>query len=218
MRTWITLLSIICGLAFAPAASALKSTYVYDGFLIRGQCLDGDQEFIAEFPELCINGQPPVLTVTFEHDQPIWDNDASGCDPDIGNDPRCDVSVFTNLVDISFLPTLDLDPDEVVRFEHADFLGRLPCTDCGGPGPPFLTIDVVDAETGIRLNVRANDPFMPLEVRFPDGRIADDCCDWVRLETTVAEPATAALMATGVVLVVLTRRARNRRRLRVDAH
>ena len=65
----LTLLAGVLTLA-SPANAAHTTTYVYDG-LIDDYCSLGDPDFLAEFPELCINGEPAVLSVTFRHDEPI---------------------------------------------------------------------------------------------------------------------------------------------------
>jgi hypothetical protein len=201
MRVAIACLSLLAGvLALASPANALTTTYIYWG---SNWC-----DFDDPAPELCINGEPTVLTVTFRHDEPIWDNDASGCHPRFP-DSRCRVSYFTELVDISFSPTVDLDPDEVLGFDHADFLGSCPSTDCGGPGPPYITLVARDVETGLRIFVGANDPFFEMAVAFPDGRIEENCCDWIRLPT-VAEPETGALLGTGLFVLIVMRRTRDR--------
>jgi hypothetical protein len=68
--------------AFAASAALLTSNAWTTPFRYN-EAVSGD------LPDPRINGEPTVLTVTFRHNEPIWDNDASRCDPDIGDDPRC---------------------------------------------------------------------------------------------------------------------------------
>ena len=188
------LLLLGCGAGFVAPAKALTTTYVFDNFGIRGSCEDNP----TEFPELCVGGQPAELTVTFRHTDPIWDNDASGCDPEI-SDENCETSSFTDLIDITFSDAIMFDPGEVTYLQHVDFLGRFPCTDCEGPGPPYIVLTAVDAATGIRLDVTDySQVHFNLELRFPDGRFFDDCCEWTRLPTTAPEPDTFALLGLGL--------------------
>jgi hypothetical protein len=198
---WI-LLFVACVPGFVAPAKALTTTYVFDNFGIRDTCEDA----ATEFPELCVGGQAAALTVTFRHSEPIWDNDASGCDPDVSSE-NCETSSFTDLIEITFLDTIIFDPSEVTDLQHIDFLGRFPCTDCEGPGPPYIVLTAVDTETGIRLDVTDySQVHFNLELRFPDGRFFDDCCEWTRLPTTASEPGTLACLALGLLGIGFARR------------
>jgi len=198
------LLVLVCIPGFVAPAQALTTTYVFDNFSTRGVCEDDP----TAFPELCVGGQAAELRVTFRHSEPIWDNDASGCDPEI-SDENCDTSSFTDLIEITFSDAIMLDPSEVDDFRHIDFLGRFPCTDCGGPGPPYIVLTAVDTATGIRLEVTDfSETNFNLELRFPDGRFFSDCCEWTRLPTTAPEPGTLAWFGLGLLGLGLTGRRR----------
>ena len=199
-----TLLALACLTGFVAPADALTTTYVFDNYGIRDHCTDDPPEF----PELCVGGEPAELRVTFRHSEPIWDNDASGCDPEDAVE-NCDLSSFDEIVRIAFSDAIMFDPGEVTFVSHYDFLGRFPCSDCEGPGPPYIVLAAVDTATGIRLVVTDySQVHFNLELSFPDGRFIDDCCGWTRLPTTAPEPGTLVLLGLGLAGLGFTRQRR----------
>jgi hypothetical protein len=199
--TWFVCI-LFAGLpGFISPAHALETTYVFDGFL---DYYCDDAEFVAEFPEVCRDGVPSELSVTFRHEDPIWDNDASGCDPSASYD-GCDVSYFTDIVNVMLSGVAIFEDTEILDFDHADFLGVFPCDLCEGPGPPYITFRVRDLETGLEIDVEANDPHFETDYFFADGRYFDDCCDWLR-GPTVPEPGTLGLLGLGLLGVGSMRR------------
>ncbi len=206
LRMW-GFFALVALYAVAEPASALTTTY-YWGLLeggfredgIYANCTDAeDPSFPAEFPELCGGTMPAQLSVTFEHDQPIWDNDASGCDPESQTDIRCRVTRFgfDELVGIMLSGVAVFEPNEVSGLVVADFLGTCPNDDCEF-APPFIVFRAVDVLTGLEITVTHVEIDHFMDLLFADGRsFEDDALFWGR-GRTVPEPTGLGLFSLGL--------------------
>jgi len=83
------------------------------------ECNEGGS-FPSEFPELCGEPNTGLLTVAFAHDEPICDNDASGCDPAVSQE-GCDVTTFERILGITLSEVAVFDESEITRFTGMTF-------------------------------------------------------------------------------------------------
>jgi len=206
---------VVALFTLAGPAQALTTTYYWglqDGSrndrIFLG-CTD-DPSFPAEFPELCGDETTALLSVVFEHDQQIWDNDASGCEHPEDLDIRCRLTEFDQILGITLSGAAVFDPSEVSGFTALDFLGRCPGDCSETPGPPYITFHAVDALTGLELGVGADEFGFSMELQFPDGRTFEDdfFTEWSE-GFTVPEPGAFGLFGLGLAgLGLLLRRGR----------
>jgi PEP-CTERM motif len=212
-------LVMVALLGAASRADAYTTTYYWGADEFGSNRFDQifyncsfDEEFPSEFPELCGDETTALLSITFTHDQPIWNNDASGCDPANQPDTRCRTTILDEILGITLSGVADFDPSEILNFYAEDFLGRLPCTQCEGPGPPFIIFEAVDELTGLRIATGPlddSDYFMQLD--FPDGRFVMDSHNyWSR--HTVPEPGNLLLLGLGLAALGTVTSRRNHRR------
>jgi len=198
--------ALLAAFAFADATHALSTTYTwgsdqdverFDGIYLS--CIN-EPDMAAEFPELCGGPDSAILTVEALHDRPIWDNDASGCDP-VESPLGCSYTDLHSAQLIVLSGVAEFDPSELSSFHGVDFLGTCPIEDCESAAP-FIVFAAIDTLTGLALTVRDRDSLMVLELTFADGRsfVDNGTSYWGRGATVgVPEPGTLGLCLMGLV-------------------
>src|SRR5262245_62234188 len=112
---WSFLLVALLG---APRpADAFTTTYYWGADELGSNRFDTifincsfDEQFPSEFPELCGDETTALLSVVFAHDRPIWNNDASGCDPEHQPAPRCRTTILDEILGITLSGVAEFDP------------------------------------------------------------------------------------------------------------
>ena len=208
--------SVAClALGVVADAQAMRTTYLWGAFpgepdrddSLFGDCQEGSTADL--FPELCTAAGAALLSVTFVHDQPIPNWDTNGCSEETPE--LCETITFDAILGVFISGYTALTADEA-QGRAIDFLGR--CPGFCEQSPPFIAIAGTDAPTGTRIGgfgFGTDRGGQGITLGFADGREYDWRGSWVRGPTVaVPEPGTAAMVALGLVAMILIHRRRRR--------
>jgi len=209
--------SVAClALGVVADAQAMRTTYLWGAFpgepdrddSLFGDCQEGSTA--ALFPELCTSAGAALLSVTFVHDQPITNWDTNGCSEEMPE--LCVPFRYDSILGVVISGYTSFEGTEILHFTGIDFLGA--CRGDCEQSPPFISIGGVDAPTGTRIGgfgFGTDRGGQGITLGFADGREYDWSGFWVRGPTVaVSEPRTAAIVALGLVAMILIHRRRRR--------
>ena len=210
--------SVAClALGVVADAQAMRTTYLWGAFpgepdrfdSLFGQCQEGPTADL--FPELCTSAGAALLSVTFVHDQPITNWDTNGCSEEMPD--LCVPFRYDSILGVVISGYTSFEGTEILFFSGIDFLGACP-TGCEQP-PPFISIGGLDTATGSAIRGfgfgGGGGQDWVITLSFADGREYDWRGSWVRGPTVaVSEPRTAAMVALGLVAMILIHRRRRR--------
>ena len=196
-------------------AQAMRTTYLWGAFpgepdrddSLFGDCQEGSTADL--FPELCTSAGAALLSVTFVHDQPIPNWDTNGCSEEM---PELCVPIFyDSILGVVISGYTSFEGTEILGFSGVDFLGACPGF-CSKPAIHFLRGSRCSDRTrigGSGFGGGGQDGLFTLS--FADGRKYDWRGFWGRGPTVaVPEPRTAAMVALGLVAMILIHRRRRR--------
>lgn len=208
--------SVAClALGVVADAQAMRTTYLWGAFpdepgnrddSLFGDCQEGPTADL--FPELCTSAGAALLSVTFVHDQPITDWNTNGCSEEMPE--LCVPFRYDSILGVVISGYTSFEGTEILGFSGIDFLGA--CRGDCEQSPPFISIGGVDAPTGTRIGgfgFGGGGQDWVIAVSFADDREYDWRGSWVRGPTVaVSEPRTAAMVALGLVAMILIHRRR----------